>query len=128
MRSNQNKTKRTQLGFTLIEVMIALIIAAVSLIALSTTLGQYVFNQASIKERVVATWVAQNRLLEIQTAIGSSGSRLDKKQKETMLEADWQTEFEFEPTLIPGLRKVNIDVTLEGAKHVSAKIVSIVGG
>lgn len=127
MRIKRNNLK-SQLGFTLIEVMIALIIASVSLIALSTTLAQYVFNQGTIKERVVATWVAQNRLLEIQTVLGSSGSSLEKKQTETMLGTDWEAEFDLQPTLMPGLRKVKISVKLNNAKHVSAEVVSIVGG
>lgn len=126
MLANRNKhtDKKSQTGFTLIEVMVALIIASVSLIALSTTLGQYVFNQSTIKERVIATWVAQNRLLELQNI--SSGS-LEKKKSETMLGADWQTEFELNETLIPGLKKVKISVTLGGGKYPVAEVSSIVG-
>ena len=119
------KSNNKQRGFTLIEVMIALIIASVSLIALSTTLSQYVFNQGTIKERVVATWVAQNRLLEVQKTTGGS---LEKKKNETMLGADWETEFKLEPTLIPGLKKIKISVKLKNAEHFSAEVVSIVGG
>jgi general secretion pathway protein I len=126
MRAKSSKTtgRNMQTGFTLIEVMVALVIAAVSLIALSTTLGQYVFNQSTIKERVIATWVAQNRLLELQNT--SSGS-LEKKKSETMLGADWQTEFELNQTLIPGLKKVKISVTLDGGKYSIAEVSSIVG-
>jgi len=120
-----NAKNKKQQGFSLIEVMIALIIASVSLIALSTTLSQYVFNQGTIKERVVATWVAQNRLLEVQKTTGGS---LEKKKNETMLGADWETEFKLKPTLIPGLKKIKISVKLKNAEHSSAEVVSIVGG
>ena len=119
------KSNNKQRGFTLIEVMIALIIASVSLIALSTTLSQYVFNQGTIKERVVATWVAQNRLLEIQNA---TTTRLEKKTTEKMLGVYWETEFVTKPTLIPGLQKVKLSAKLKGAKHLSAEVSSIIGG
>lgn len=115
-------------GFSLIEVMVALIIASISLIALSQTLGQYVYNQGSLQERVVATWVAQNRLIEIQNKadLGSGGS-LKKEQTENMLGADWQTKLTTQPTLIPGLMRANLQVSLKGDKAVVAEVVSIVG-
>jgi len=122
MRTSQTKNIK---GFTLVEVMVALIIASVSLIALSTSLGQYVFNQSGIKDRVVATWVAQNRLLEIQNA---TTTRLEKKTTEKMLGVYWETEFVTQPTLIPGLQKVKLSAKLKGAKHLSAEVSSIIGG
>ncbi len=122
MRTSQTKNIK---GFTLVEVMVALIIASVSLIALSTSLGQYVFNQSGIKDRVVATWVAQNRLLEIQNA---TTTRLEKKTTEKMLGVYWETEFVTKPTLIPGLQKVKLSAKLKGAKHLSAEVSSIIGG
>lgn len=111
-------------GFTLIEVMIALVIVSISLMALSATMGQYVFNQSAIQNRVIATWVAQNRLLELQTATNTTQ---EKTQTENMLGADWQTTFVLEPTLIPGLKKINISAGIVGAKYTSAEVVSIVG-
>jgi general secretion pathway protein I len=116
--------KKNNQGFSLIEVMIALIIASISLVALSATLGQYLFNQSSIKERVVATWVAQNRILEVQNSFGTT---IEKNKVETMLGTDWQTEFESKSTLIPGLNKVTISVKLKDTKYPAAKVVSIVG-
>lgn len=115
-------------GFSLIEVMVALIIASISLIALSQTLGKYVYNQGSLQERVVATWVAQNRLIEIQNKadLGGGGS-LKKEQTENMLGADWQTKLTTQPTLIPGLMRANLQVSLKGDKAVVAEVVSIVG-
>lgn len=115
-------------GFSLIEVMVALIIASISLIALSQTLGKYVYNQGSLQERVVATWVAQNRFIEVQNKadLGGGGS-LKKEQTENMLGADWQTKLTTQPTLIPGLMRANLQVSLKGDKAVVAEVVSIVG-
>ncbi|HBQ44841.1 MAG TPA: hypothetical protein DD716_04240 [Thiomicrospira sp.] len=119
-------------GFSLIEVMVALIIASISLIALSQTLGQYVYNQGGLQKRVVATWVAQNRFIEIQNKaqnkadLGGGGS-LNKEQTENMLGADWQTKLTTQPTLIPGLMRANLQVSLKGDKAVVAEVVSIVG-
>lgn len=104
-------TQSRQKGFTLIEVLIALVIVAVALSALSNTIGQYVFNQTGLKERVVATWVAQNRLVELQSGLLDS---VDKNQKVEMMGVVWQTELKTSPTLVPGVVRADLSVRLEG--------------
>lgn len=113
-----------QSGFTLIEVMMALVVVSVALTALSQGLGNYVFQQSGLQERVVATWAAQNRLLEIQN---DQSGRLEKRAKETLLGNEWETEFKTEKTLIPGLNKIEISVALKGDKDTAARIYSVVG-
>lgn len=117
-------TSKRQGGFTLIEVMMALVVVSVALTALSQGLGNYVFQQSGLQERVVATWAAQNRLLEIQSG---QGGRLEKKAKQTLMGNDWQVEFKTEKTLIPGLNKIEVTVNLSGDKDTAARIYSVVG-
>ncbi|MET0918288.1 MAG: type II secretion system minor pseudopilin GspI [Burkholderiales bacterium] len=51
-------------GFTLIEVLVALAILAVALAAGVRSTGVAADGTRELKERLVATWVAQNRLAE----------------------------------------------------------------
>jgi type II secretion system protein I len=51
-------------GFTLIEVLVALAILAVALAAAVRSTGVAADSTRQLKERLVATWVAQNRLAE----------------------------------------------------------------
>lgn len=123
---------KSQHGFTLIEVLIALVIVAVALAALSQTMGQYVFQQSGLQQRIVATWVAQNRLIELQQALETSGQGGEKKQTVKFMGADWQTELLLENTLIPTIQKATLQVTLQTApgqveKNPSAALVSVVG-
>jgi len=120
-----SKRSRNQ-GFTLIEVMVALVIVAVTLSALSMALSQTVFQQGSMQNRVLATWVAQNQMIELQQA-QENGQRLEKKQTVQMANADWIVELTLEPTLIPGIQKAALSVTLQGEDHASAHLVSVVG-
>ena len=123
--------KRAQQGFTLIEVLIALVIVAVALAALSQTLGQTVFQQSGLQNRVIATWVAQNRLIELQQALDTSSSGGDKKQTVNFMGADWQTELVLEPTLVPDVQKATLKVTLMEAGNPkvepSAALITVVG-
>jgi len=127
MAKHRAHHQSTEKGFTLIEVLIALVVVAVSLTALTVGLGNYVFQQAGLQERVVATWVAQNRLLEIQSTQDSDNATLDKIASENMLNADWQTEIATEKTLIPGLSKVTLTVKVNDSEQITTTLYSVVG-
>jgi general secretion pathway protein I len=51
-------------GFTLIEVLVALAILAVALAAAARASGMSISGSDRIKQRLLASWVAQNRLAE----------------------------------------------------------------
>jgi len=77
-----------QTGFTLIEVMVALTIIAISLGALLSTSGTQANSVAYLKQKTLAHWVAVNELTELRMAkefpaIG------DEKGVTTMTNNDW---------------------------------------
>jgi general secretion pathway protein I len=49
-------------GFTLLEVLVALVVLALSLGAVIQTAGDYTLNQAYLRDRTFAEWVARNQL------------------------------------------------------------------
>jgi general secretion pathway protein I len=57
---------RRQQGFTLVEVLVALAVLAIALTAVMRTMAQAIDATATLRERNVALWVAQNRLAEHQ--------------------------------------------------------------
>lgn len=75
-------------GFTLIEVMVALTIIAISLGALLNTSGTQASSASYLKQKTLAHWVAVNELTQLRIAkefpdIG------DKKGSTTMANHDW---------------------------------------
>lgn len=52
------------LGFTLVEVLVALAIVVVGLAALATTANQTVSTSMYLRERTLAQWIALNRITE----------------------------------------------------------------
>lgn len=55
-------------GFTLLEILVALVVVSLSLGAVVQTVGSYTKNQAGLRDRVFAQWVARNRLATVQIA------------------------------------------------------------
>jgi general secretion pathway protein I len=51
-----------QFGFTLIEVLVALFILAITMAAVSRTSSSSIHHVEALRTRIVADWVAQNRL------------------------------------------------------------------
>ena len=57
---------RPAYGFTLLEVLIALTVLALTLGAVIKAAGDYTGNQAYLRDRTLSTWVARNVLVEQQ--------------------------------------------------------------
>ena len=63
-----NSDIRHNSGFTLIEVMIALVIIAISLTGMAVTMGGMLDNATAVRERTYASWIAQNKVVEMRLA------------------------------------------------------------
>lgn len=65
-------------GFTLIEVLVALAIAATAITAMVQAMGMRIEQAQALEQKMVSTWVAGNRLAELRLArawpdVGVSG-------------------------------------------------------
>jgi general secretion pathway protein I len=64
--SRRRSDRSRSAGFTLLEVMVALGIAALSLTAVTAAMSQMVGAANSMKERTYASWIAQNKIAELR--------------------------------------------------------------
>jgi general secretion pathway protein I len=59
---------RRSRAFTLVEVMVALAIIAISLIAVAAKMGRMIDTSNAMRERTYASWIAQNKIAEMRLA------------------------------------------------------------
>ena len=63
-----NKNNNTQVGFTLLEVMFALLVVAVSLGGAVKVIGNAANNSTRMNNKVFANWVALNQIAKLRIA------------------------------------------------------------
>lgn len=113
-------------GFTLLEAMIALAIAAAALPALVTLVMSQLDGSAWVRDKTYAYWVAENqltriKLLQTQKQQGHLNSyKLPEKDAGVVdmlgLRWQWQMQTEAMDTMpVPGFKRVEIHVRLLGA-------------
>lgn len=100
-------------GFTLIEVLAALAIAATGLMALARTLGSSIEIADATESRTVAYWVAGNHLTELRLARGLPGIGTGSFEVE-MAGRRWRIERTIAATPDDDVVKVQVNVSARG--------------
>lgn len=115
-------------GFTLIEVLVALAIAAVALTAGMRALAQAADGAGTLKSRTLALWVAQNRLAALQidpAALGAASAQGEALQAN--LRFRWTATVGATPN--PAFRRVDILVAeATTPDYVLARLTGYVAG
>ncbi|RBP49246.1 type II secretion system minor pseudopilin GspI [Arenicella xantha] len=90
---------RQQAGFTLLEVLIALVFVAFGIVTVIEVTTQHVKNLSELEKRVIAGWVASNKVAEIRhdakTEKLKIGSDTDRVKQGGMR---WRTKAKIEKT------------------------------
>ncbi len=112
---------KTPRGFTLLEVLIALVVVSLALLALTQTAGGEVRSFDGLRERTLAGWVAANVLSEtrIATPLPAVGRRDGRVQ---FANRGWRWTLEVKATSDPQLRRLDVLVFSGDEKEPSASI------
>lgn len=107
-----NRRRSNKAGFTLFEVLVALTIVAIALLAAMRAAGQGTSNVSELRAHLLAGWVAQNVLAE-QRARGDwpSTGVLQGKARQGGIDFSWREEVIGTPNR--AFRRVDIFVFVE---------------
>jgi len=114
---------RTQNGFTLVEVLVALAVLTIALAAVMRALSQSIDTSASLRDRTIAMWVAQNRLTTHLVerdfpAMDTTDGKVDMAGREWQ----WREQVMAAPGE-PEMRQIHIEVRAASGPQPLAKLV-----
>lgn len=105
------KIRRTQSGMTLIEVLIALAIAGIAMIAVIKAASQNIRSTSYLINKTEAMWVAQEVLNETRAKVLKMGSSSGNQRLKTeMLGHEWFWQLEESETPNANIKKVTVTV------------------
>jgi general secretion pathway protein I len=101
--------RRRQRGFTLLEVIVALTVLAITLGSIIKATGDYTANQAYLRDRTLANWVARNVLAEFQ--LDSAWPEVgERKGTVEMGRMEWDWLARISQTEEADLRRLDVEV------------------
>jgi general secretion pathway protein I len=102
-----------QHGFTLIEVVVALAIVAIGMLAVFKTIGDSVNNVEALRDRSFAGWIADNRIAEIRLS-GQVPSVEETAGEVEFAGRRWHWVTKVSQTQVEGLRRIDVSVRRDG--------------
>ena len=111
------QTRKRCCGFTLLEVLVALVIVGTALAASLRAIGSLTQNSTDLRLAMMATWSAENRLTQIR--LGREWPSLGQRSFEcTQGELALRCEEEVLATPNPAFRRVQVTVVDTGGRRV----------
>lgn len=115
-----------QRGFTLLEVLVALMVVAVSLAAIASEMVQMIDAATTMQQRTYASWIAHNKVTEMRLAnvvpdVSTSSGEVDYAGKE------WAWRAVVSETGVPNLYRVDVTVSFPGGDPIMRPVTGFIG-
>jgi general secretion pathway protein I len=113
-------------GFTLLEVMVALVIVSLALAGVATSMGQMIDTANTMRDRTFASWIAQNKIAEMRLAdampeVGESNGEVDYANM------TWAWTAEVAETGVENLMRVEVTVSYAGFDEPVRQVTGFIG-
>src|SRR5688572_28247192 len=96
-------------GFTLIEVVVALVVVSLGMLGVISAVSQTASNSSYLRDKTVAHWVAMNRLTEVR--LQKAAPSVDKTSDEVeMAGRRWKWTMNVTQTPVETIRRIDISV------------------
>ena len=121
---------KPQLGFTLIEVMVALVVFSVVSVALVKNTTTSLRQSGMIEDRTIAWWLAENEMTGLRMLPRTDDSYPNSGTSREVVELDdtsWDVETTVEVTENEYVRRIVINVYRENQEDAKARLVGFLG-
>ena len=125
-RRSINLKIKTNKGFTLLEVMIALFVIAVALGGVIKVMGNAAINSSRLSNKTIAQWVALNRIGRLQ--IGSQWPKFgDIKGDDEMANQEWRWVQKTIKTSDENIKRIELSVWNKDDDSSAEPFITVVG-
>lgn len=117
--------ERHSFGFTLIEVVVALLVVSLGMLGVIQAVSQTASNGGYLRDKTLAHWVAMNRLTEVR--LQKTAPSVDKSSDEVEMGGRrWKWTMEVTQTPVETIRRIDISVRPEESPD-TTKLASVTG-
>ncbi len=113
-------------GFTLVEVLVALLILSVGLTAIAVTMGRMLSNAQLMQDRTYASWIAQNRIVQMR-ADGTLPEPGSESGEADFGHHTWAWRSVVSETGVENLMRVDISVSRAGEEDTIKTVTGFIG-
>ncbi len=113
-------------GFTLLEVMVALVIISLALAGVAGSMGQMIDTANTMRDRTYASWIAQNKITEMRLS-GVVPEVGESSGEEDYANTTWAWSAEVSETGIENLMKVDVSVSYPGVDERVRLVTGFIG-
>ena len=125
-RPRHARRLRNSRGFTLVEVLVALVVVALGLTALMVAVNGTARTSGFLRDRSLAQWIALNRLTEVRLNVTKFGQNTDTGELD-FGSRKWHYDTRYFDTSIPSMKRVVVRVYPGDAKAKGNPIAQAVG-
>ncbi len=113
-------------GFTLLEVMIALVIVGLSLLAIAGKMGRMLDAANTMRDYTYASWIAHNKITEMRLAnivpaVSASSGEIEYAG------VDWAWRAVVSETGVENLYRVDVSISFPGADPIMRPVTGFIG-
>lgn len=113
-------------GFTLVEVLVALVVVALGLTALMVAVNGTARTSGFLRDKSLAQWIALNRLSEVRLNVTKFGQNTDTGELD-FGSRKWHYDTRYFNTSIPSMKRIVVRVYLGDAKAKGNPVAQAVG-
>ena len=117
--------RRSASGFTLIEVVVALLVVSLGMLGVIQAVSQTASNSGYLRDKTLAHWVGMNRLTEVR--LQKSAPSIDKSSDEVEMGGRrWKWTMDVTQTPVETIRRIDITVRPEDSPE-GTKLATVTG-
>lgn len=107
------RSRSAQAGFTLIEVLAALVVVSLGMLGVIQAVSQTASNSTYLRDKTLAHWIAMNRITEVRLAptppeVDESSDEIDYAGRR------WRWTMNVSQTPVESMRRIDVRVALAG--------------